>query len=54
MNTQMTALCVLLLVGAEPFAFLQPLGIVLLWLAALLTVVTGYAYLKIGLRHMDV
>lgn len=37
-----------LLYGA-PFAVL---GNVMLWLAALLTLFTGYAYLKTGLKHM--
>jgi cardiolipin synthase (CMP-forming) len=29
------------------------LGETLLWLAALLTMVTGYDYLRAGLKHMD-
>ena len=29
------------------------LGLVLLWLSALLTVITGYDYLRAGLRHMQ-
>jgi CDP-diacylglycerol--glycerol-3-phosphate 3-phosphatidyltransferase/cardiolipin synthase len=28
-------------------------GIVALWAAAGLTLITGYDYLRIGLRHMD-
>ena len=29
------------------------LGVILLWVAALLTVVTGWDYLRVGLKHMD-
>jgi hypothetical protein len=28
-------------------------GLACLWLAAALTLVTGYDYLRIGIRHMD-
>jgi hypothetical protein len=29
------------------------LGIIGLWLAAALTVITGWDYLRVGIRHMD-
>jgi len=46
---QMTAIFLLLLDGGE---FLQETGQILLWLAALLTLITGYAYLRTGLKHL--
>jgi len=55
--SQMVALC-LLLVGIEtPVAALAgyslvDVGVVLLWVAAGLTAVTGYDYLRLGLRHI--
>jgi len=33
--------------------WVHTVGIVCLWLAAALTLVTGYDYLRIGLKHMD-
>ena len=50
---QMVAIGVLL-VGAEGPGFLPMawIGEALLWLAALLTMVTGYDYLRAGLKHM--
>lgn len=53
-GVQMTAIGLLLWGGGGP-AWLHAgvLGNVLLWLAALLTLVTGYAYLKTGWEHMD-
>ena len=51
---QMIALGALILGGAVPHApWVHLVGIVCLWLAAGLTLVTGYDYLRIGLRHMD-
>jgi CDP-diacylglycerol--glycerol-3-phosphate 3-phosphatidyltransferase len=43
-----------LLLGAGGPAWLHSafLGSVLLWIAALLTLLTGYAYIKTGLKHM--
>ena len=54
---QMLSLCVLLAAGAAPALGLGTdqalaLGGGLLWLAALLTAVTGLDYLRVGLRHM--
>lgn len=53
---QMAAIYLLLLgVKAAPgfLGFSFTLGCQLLWLAALLTLVTGYAYLKTGLKHLE-
>jgi cardiolipin synthase len=52
---QMVAIGVLM-VGAQGPAFLptEGLGEALLWIAALLTMVTGYDYLRAGLKHMAV
>lgn len=48
---QMVAIFLLLL--GPGFPLLIKLGEVLLWAAALLTLVTGYAYLQTGLKHLD-
>jgi len=47
---QMGALT-LLLVGDIPFP-LEPLGLLGLWIAALLTLITGFDYLRGGLKYM--
>ncbi len=47
---QMVAIFLLLL--GPGFPMLQTLGDILLWAAALLTLVTGYAYLRTGLKHL--
>ena len=50
---QMIAIGFLLLgPGAAEWMHLLFIGQLLLWLAALLPLVTGYAYLRIGLKHM--
>jgi cardiolipin synthase len=50
---QMGAIFLLLLGGGGPvWLHAGWFGNVCLWLAALLTLVTGYAYLKTGLKHM--
>lgn len=50
---QMVAIALLLLGDAGPaWLPIQPLGDVSLWIAAGLTLITGYDYLKAGLRHM--
>lgn len=48
---QMAAMGILLIGGAGP-AGTQALGIAGLWLAAALTVVTGWNYFRVGLRHV--
>ena len=51
---QMTALGALILAGAVPqWAWVHQVGLVSLWGAAALTVVTGWDYLRVGLKHMD-
>jgi CDP-diacylglycerol--glycerol-3-phosphate 3-phosphatidyltransferase len=50
---QMVALGALILGGALPqYPWVHLVGIVCLWAAAALTLVTGYDYLRTGLRHM--
>ena len=51
---QLVALGALILGGAFPGeGWVHDTGVVSLWAAAALTMVTGYDYLRIGLRHMD-
>jgi CDP-diacylglycerol--glycerol-3-phosphate 3-phosphatidyltransferase len=51
---QLVALGALILGGAVPqVPWVHEFGIVCLWFAAGLTLVTGYDYLRIGIRHMD-
>lgn len=50
---QMTAIYLLLLgAGGPSWLYSGILGNIFLWVAGLLTLVTGYAYLKTGLQHM--
>ncbi|MBX9860216.1 MAG: CDP-diacylglycerol--glycerol-3-phosphate 3-phosphatidyltransferase [Sphingomonas sp.] len=51
---QIVALGALILAGALPgVAWIGTVGLAALWLAAVLTLVTGYDYLRVGLRHME-
>ena len=51
---QLIALGALILAGATPWwALPQQVGLVTLWAAAALTLVTGWDYLRVGLQHMD-
>lgn len=51
---QMIALGALILAGGLPqYPFVKDVGVVTLWAAAVLTLVTGWDYLRAGLRHMD-
>jgi cardiolipin synthase len=51
---QMVALGALILGGAVPqMPWVHLVGLFCLWAAAALTLVTGYDYLRIGIRHMD-
>lgn len=51
---QLVALGALILGGATPqWPWVHDVGIVSLWAAALLTVITGWDYLRVGLKHMD-
>ncbi|MBL0318037.1 MAG: CDP-diacylglycerol--glycerol-3-phosphate 3-phosphatidyltransferase [Alphaproteobacteria bacterium] len=52
-GVQMGAIFLLLLGNnGEVFERINHLGNIALWLAALLTILTGYAYLQSGLKHM--
>ena len=51
---QLVALGALILAGAVPqWDWVHQVGLVSLWAAAALTIVTGWDYLRVGLRHMD-
>ena len=53
-TAQMTALGALILAGALPAVpWIKGAGLAALWAAAVLTLVTGWDYLRVGLRHMD-
>lgn len=52
-TAQILALSVLLVGDAlGPSLYLVEIGLGLLWLAAMLTLITGYDYLRAGLKHM--
>jgi CDP-diacylglycerol---glycerol-3-phosphate 3-phosphatidyltransferase len=51
---QLVALGALILAGALPHqAWVHVVGLVCLWAAAALTLITGYDYLRVGLKHME-
>jgi cardiolipin synthase len=51
---QLVALGALILGGAVPqMIWVHEVGIASLWAAAALTLMTGYSYLRTGLKHMD-
>jgi cardiolipin synthase (CMP-forming) len=51
---QMVALGALILAGAFPaLVWIKQVGIGSLWAAAALTLVTGWDYLRVGIKHMD-
>jgi CDP-diacylglycerol--glycerol-3-phosphate 3-phosphatidyltransferase len=51
---QLVALGALILGGALPrIGFVHDFGILCLWAAAALTLLTGYSYLRTGLSHME-
>ena len=51
---QLVSLGALILGGALPAQeWVHTVGVISLWVAAALTLVTGYDYLRIGLKHMD-
>ena len=51
---QLVALGALILAGAVPEAsWVHDVGLGSLWAAALLTAITGWDYLRVGLKHMD-
>jgi CDP-diacylglycerol--glycerol-3-phosphate 3-phosphatidyltransferase len=51
---QLVALGALILAGSVPhWQWVHTTGLVSLWAAAALTLVTGWDYLRVGLKHMD-
>ena len=51
---QLVALGALILAGALPHQpWVHVVGLVCLWAAAALTLITGYDYLRVGLKHME-
>ena len=51
---QLVALGALILGGALPqFPWVHDAGLMCLWAAAILTLVTGWDYLRVGIKHMD-
>jgi cardiolipin synthase (CMP-forming) len=50
-GAQMVAIAALL-VGDAASPYVTYIGIVLIWIAAALTLITGYDYLRTGLKHM--
>lgn len=51
---QMVAIPMLMVADFSPwFCYFGEAGEVLIWIAALLTVITGYDYLRAGLKHLD-
>lgn len=51
---QIVALGALVLAGALPLAvWIKGVGLIALWFAAGLTLITGWDYLRVGLKHMD-
>ncbi len=51
---QIVALGALILAGAFPMAsWINLVGLVSLWIAAFFTLITGWDYLRVGLKHMD-
>lgn len=51
---QLIALGALILAGALPqWAFVKLTGLATLWAAAILTLITGWDYLRLGVKHMD-
>lgn len=51
---QLVALGALILGGAVPaYPWVHLVGIISLWAAAALTLITGWDYLRVGIKHMD-
>lgn len=51
---QLVSLGALILAGALPaLGFIKLVGLVTLWAAAILTLITGWDYLRVGVKHMD-
>ncbi len=53
-TAQLVAFGGLILAGALPaWLWLKPAALFLLWVAAVLTMITGWDYLRVGIKHMD-
>jgi cardiolipin synthase (CMP-forming) len=53
-TAQLVALGGIILAGALPeWALLKQAALALLWVAAILTLLTGWDYLRVGIKHMD-
>jgi cardiolipin synthase (CMP-forming) len=53
-TAQLVAFGGLILAGAMPdFLLLKHAALALLWVSAILTLVTGWDYLRVGIKHMD-
>ena len=51
---QLVALGALILAGAVPqWSWVHMVGLASLWAAAALTMITGWDYLRVGIKHMD-
>lgn len=50
---QMLSLAIILYGGAKDSQEICGVGILLLWLAAILTIITGYQYFAKGIKHLD-
>ena len=50
---QLVALGGLILAGALPLVWLWQIALAAFWVSAALTLITGWDYLRVGLRHMD-
>ncbi len=53
-TAQLFAFGGIILAGALPdWGWLKDASLALLWISAILTLITGWSYLRVGLRHMD-
>lgn len=50
---QMIAIYLLLIGSGEGYEIFSIIGRILIWIAAGITLLTGYAYLRAGLKHID-
>ncbi len=53
-TAQLVAFGAIILAGGLPmWTFIGIAGLILLWIAAILTLITGWDYLRLGIKHMD-